>query len=259
MSFNNIFDAHAHYDDAKFDGDRFELIESLPSKGVCGIVNNSVDLETSKISISYAEKYDFMYAAVGYHPENLDNMPDDYLSRLAKLCEHKKVAAIGEIGLDYHYTKENKEIQKRCFITQLEIAKMLDLPVVVHDREAHFDTLEILKQSKVERVLLHCFSGSTEFMKQCCNLGYKIALGGVVTFKNAIEPKEVAREVDMKDLMLETDSPFLTPHPFRGMENSPKYIGFVAKEIAKIKNIPYDSIVFETSKNAKEFFNITEE
>ena len=134
---------------------------------------------------------------------------------------------------------------------------MLNLPVVIHDREAHFDTLEILKSAKVEKVLLHCFSGSVEFMKECTKLGYKIALGGVVTFKNAIEPKKVASEIDLKDLMLETDSPYLTPHPFRGQENSPKYIGFVAKEIAKLKNIPYDSVCMETSKNAREFFNLS--
>ena len=170
--------------------------------------------------------------------------------------ENKKVIGIGEIGLDYHYTKENIDIQKNCFISQIEIAKMLDLPMVIHDRDAHFDTLEILKKHNAKKVLLHCFSGSVEFMKECVKLGYKIAIGGVVTFKNAKVIKEVAKEIDLADLMLETDCPYLTPHPFRGMENSPKYIGFVAKEIASLKNLPYDSIVDITTKNAKEFFNI---
>ena len=133
---------------------------------------------------------------------------------------------------------------------------MLNLPIVVHDRDAHFDTLEILKSEKAQNVLLHCFSGSVEFMKECCSLGYKIALGGVVTFKNAKVAKDVALSVDINNLMLETDCPYLAPHPFRGMENAPKYIGFVAKEIAKIKNIPYETVEIQTTKNAKEFFNI---
>ena len=137
-------------------------------------------------------------------------------------------------------TKENKEIQKRVFNTQIEIAKALNLPIVVHDREAHNDVLEILKAHKVQKVLLHCYSGSVEFMKECKKLGYKIALGGVVTFKNAKEPKNVAMEVNIDNLMLETDCPYLAPHPFRGVENSPKYIGFVAKEIANLRNITYD-------------------
>lgn len=251
-----LIDTHAHinmFDDPK------RVIEESRKADVGIIIVPSASRDDFEPILDLCHENKNIYALLGIHPEDCGKFNDDIAKKIIELAKDKKVVGIGEIGLDYHYTKENKEIQKRCFITQLEIAKMLDLPVVVHDREAHFDTLEILKQSKVERVLLHCFSGSTEFMKQCCNLGYKIALGGVVTFKNAIEPKEVAREVDMKDLMLETDSPFLTPHPFRGMENSPKYIGFVAKEIAKIKNIPYDSIVFETSKNAKEFFNITEE
>lgn len=197
-----------------------------------------------------------VYATLGVHPEDCEKFSDKTAKKMIELAKDELVVGIGEIGLDYHYTKENKDVQKNCFINQIEIAHMLNLPIVVHDREAHFDTFEILKEQKAKKVLLHCFSGSVEFMRQCCNEGYKIALGGVVTFKNAIEPKNVATEVNLEDLMLETDCPYLTPHPFRGCENSPKYIGFVAKEIAKLKNIPYDSIVYETSKNAREFFNL---
>ena len=197
-----------------------------------------------------------MYATLGVHPEDCEKFNNDTAKKIMNLAQHKKVVGIGEIGLDYHYTKENKEIQKRVFVTQLEIAKSLDLPVVIHDREAHQDTIEILKESGLKKVLLHCYSGSVEFMRECTKLGYKIALGGVVTFKNAREPKEVAASVELDNLMLETDCPYLAPHPFRGQENSPKFIGFVAKEIANLRNMPYDSVVAQTSKNAKEFFNL---
>ena len=206
--------------------------------------------------LELAHSFDDVYALLGVHPEDCEKFNDNTAKKIIELAKDEKVVGIGEIGLDYHYTKENKDAQKNCFINQLEIARMLDLPVVIHDREAHRDTLDILKNSKVKKVLLHCFSGSTEFMRECCSEGYKIAIGGVVTFKNAKEIKEVALNIDMDDLMLETDCPYLTPHPFRGLENSPKYIGFVAKEIAKIKNITYDSVVNKTTQNAREFFNI---
>lgn len=251
-----LIDTHAHIN---MSDDPKKVIEEARKADVGIIIIPSASSDEFEPILKICHENDNIYALLGVHPEDCEKFSDDTAKKIIELAKDKKVVGIGEIGLDYHYTKENKEIQKRCFITQIEIAKMLDLPVVVHDREAHKDTFDILKETKVKRVLLHCFSGSTEFMKQCCNEGYKIALGGVVTFKNAIEPKEVAKAVDIKNLMLETDSPYLTPHPFRGMENSPKYIGFVAKEIAKLKNIPYDSIVFETSKNAKEFFNIVEE
>ncbi len=251
-----LIDTHAHIN---MSDDPKKVIEESRKADVGIIIIPSASSDEFEPILKICHENDNIYALLGVHPEDCEKFSDDTAKKIIELAKDKKVVGIGEIGLDYHYTKENKEIQKRCFITQIEIAKMLDLPVVVHDREAHKDTFDILKETKIKRVLLHCFSGSTEFMKQCCNEGYKIALGGVVTFKNAIEPKEVAKAVDIKNLMLETDSPYLTPHPFRGMENSPKYIGFVAKEIAKLKNIPYDSIVFETSKNAKEFFNIVEE
>lgn len=208
--------------------------------------------------LDLCHRFDNTYALLGVHPEDCEKFTDSTAKKIIELSKDEKVVGIGEIGLDYHYSKENKKAQKNCFISQLEIAKMLDLPVVIHDREAHGDTYDILQQSGVKKVLLHCFSGSVEFMKQCTSKGYKIAIGGVVTFKNALEIKEVAKEIDMDDLMLETDCPYLTPHPFRGQENSPKYIGFIAKEIAKIKNMPYDSICMKTSKNAREFFGINE-
>ena len=248
-----LIDTHAHINmlSAPDDG----IIEAR-SAGIDEIIIPAADYRDFEEIIKLCEKYEKTYALIGVHPEYADEFNDEIAKKIIEFAKHKKVVGIGEIGLDYHYTKENKEKQKRCFRTQIHIAKQLNLPVVVHDREAHFDTLEILKEEKVERALLHCFSGSPEFMFECTKLGYKIALGGVVTFKNAIVAKEVAQRIDMKDLMLETDCPYLTPHPFRGQENSPKYVGFIAKEIAKLRNITYDSVCIETSRNAREFFNL---
>ena len=248
-----LIDTHAHINMLK---NPDEGIIEARKAGVGEIIIPSASEDDFTNILEICHKYDKVYALLGVHPEDCEKFNDETARKIISLANDKKVVGIGEIGLDYHYTKENKDIQKHCFINQIEIAKMLNLPIVVHDRDAHFDTLEILKSEKVEKVLLHCFSGSSEFMLECTKLGYKIALGGVVTFKNAKTIKEVAYNVDLSDLMLETDCPYLAPHPFRGEENSPKYIGFVAKEIAKIKNIPYDSVVFQTTKNAREFFNL---
>jgi len=248
-----LIDTHAHI--YMLNNPEMGIIEARDS-GVDEIIIPSAAESEFESVLDLCHRFDKTYALLGVHPEDCENFSDATAKKIIELSHDEKVVGIGEIGLDYHYSKDNKEKQKNCFISQLEIAKMLNLPVVIHDREAHFDTFEILKSSGIKNVLLHCFSGSVEFMKQCSREGYKIALGGVVTFKNAIEPKEVAREVDIEDLMLETDCPYLTPHPFRGEENSPKYIGFVAKEIAKLKNITYDSVCIKTSENARKFFNL---
>ena len=233
-----------------------EAIKEAFDAGVERIIVPTASEEDFEPVLELCHKYENLYALLGVHPEDCEKFNDKTAKKMIELADDIKVVGIGEIGLDYHYSKENKDAQKNCFINQLEIAKMLNLPVAIHDRDAHGDTLEILKESKLENVLLHCFSGSVEFMKECINLGYKIALGGVVTFKNAKTVKEVAKEIDINNLMLETDCPYLAPHPFRGEENSPKYIGFIAKEIANLKNIPYDSVVFKTTENAKRFFKI---
>lgn len=250
-----LIDTHAHInmlEDPKL------AIKEAREAGVDEIIIPAASEDDFEDILKICGENDKVYATLGVHPEDCEKFNDETAKKIIELAKNPKVVGIGEIGLDYHFTKENKESQKRCFITQLEIAKMLDLPVVIHDREAHFDTLEILKQYNLKGVLLHCYSGSVEFMQQCCALGYKIALGGVVTFKNAVVAKEVAAAIDLDNLMLETDCPYLTPHPFRGQENSPKYIGFTAKEIAKIKNIPYDELAHITSRNARNFFNINE-
>jgi len=250
-----LIDTHAHIN--MLSNPEMGIIEAK-DVGVEKIVVPSSGLEDFEVVLSLSERFDGIYIAFGLHPENCNQFNDETAKKIIELSKKDKVVALGEIGLDYHYSKENKDEQKNVFINQLEIAKMLDLPVLIHDREAHFDTLEILSKYNMKKVLLHCFSGSVEFMKQCVDLGYKIAVGGVVTFKNAKEIKEVVKAIDINDLMLETDSPFLTPHPFRGEENSPKYLGFVAKAIADLKNMPYDEVVNITNKNAKDFFNIND-
>jgi len=248
-----LIDTHAHINMLK--NPEMGIIEAKDA-GVNAIIIPSASEDDFETILKLCERFENIYALLGVHPEECEKFNDDTAKKIIKLAENKKVIGIGEIGLDYYYTKENKEIQKKCFISQIEIAKMLNLPIVVHDRDAHLDTLEILKTHNVKKALLHCFSGSVEFMKECTKLGYKIAIGGVVTFKNAKAIKEVAKEINIKDLMLETDCPYLAPHPYRGQENSPKFIGFIAKEIANLKNIPYDSVVNKTSQNAREFFNL---
>ncbi len=251
-----LIDTHAHINMlSNIDSS----IEEARKAGVKEIIVPTATGDDFDCVIELTNKFDNMYALIGVHPEDCENFDDATAKRIIELYKNEKVVGIGEIGLDYHYTKENTKTQKDCFITQLEIAKILKAPIVIHDRDAHKDVFDILKDMKSENVLMHCFSGSVELMYQALDMGYKIAIGGVVTFKNAKTIKEVALKIPLESLMLETDCPYLTPHPFRGLENSPKYIGFVAKEIAKIKNIPYDSIVNITAKNAREFFNLKDD
>lgn len=251
---NNIFDAHAHYDDSWFDSDRDELLSNLKSKGVCGVVNASVDLETAKMALGFAEKYDYMYATVGFHPENLDNMPGDYLSQIAKLLEHKKAVALGEIGLDYHWDID-KALQHKVFKEQLILSKELDVPVVIHDREAHGDIMEYLRKYQ-PKGLLHCFSGSVEMLKEVLKLGLSVSLGGTVTFKNARVPVEVAQAVPLDKLLLETDAPYLSPVPFRGKRNDSSNILYTATRIAEIKGISIQQLLDITCENARRLYEI---
>lgn len=256
MSYNNIFDVHAHYDDEKFDEDRGELLASLPEMGVKAVVNASVDLATAKKAIEFSEKYPFMYAAVGVHPENLEGLTENYLDELASLYKNnKKVVAIGEIGLDYYWDIP-KEPQLKVFEEQLKLSLELDAPVVIHDREAHADTMRILKKYAPKKVLLHCYSGSKEMLKEVLKLGAFISLGGVVTFKNARVPVEVCEAVPLDRLLLETDCPYLSPVPFRGKRNSSEKIAFTAEKIAEIKGMDTQKLIDITTQNAEEFFSI---
>ncbi len=254
MHYKNIFDAHAHYDDKWFDEDRFQLLNNIQNKGVCKIVNNAVDLKIAKICIDYAEKYDFMYAAVGFHPENLDDVPEDYPEQLSKLCTHKKVVAIGETGLDYHWDTP-RDLQKRVFEEQIKLSLDLKMPLVVHDREAHGDTFDFLRKYK-PKALIHCFSGSVELMKEAVKLGMYISLGGAVTFKNARHSIEVARDIPIDRLLLETDAPYMAPVPFRGKRCDSSMILYTAEKIASVRQMSIQDVISKTCENAKCFYEI---
>ena len=253
-TFRNIFDAHAHYDDAWFDEDRDALMASLPDKGVCGVVNNAVDLASAARAIAFAEAYDYCYAAVGFHPENLENLPGDYLDRVAQLTKHPKVVAIGETGLDYHWDIE-KPLQQRVFEEQIQLSLELHMPIVVHDREAHGDVFDLLRIYK-PKALVHCFSGSVELMREAMRLGSYISLGGVVTFKNARHSVEVASEIPLDRLLLETDAPYLAPVPFRGKRCDSSLIIYAAEKIAALRGIEVQKLLDITAENARRFYNI---
>ena len=254
IQFDNIFDAHAHYDDGWFDEDREQVLLNLPQKGVCGVVNNAVDLKSAARAIGFAEKYPYFYAAVGFHPENLDDMPSDYLDRVAELTKHPKVVAIGETGLDYHWDIP-RELQKRIFEEQLQLSLDLDMPIVVHDREAHGDVFDLLRKYK-PKALVHCFSGSVELMREAVRLGSFISLGGVVTFKNARHSLEVAAEIPLDRLLLETDAPYMAPVPFRGKRCDSSMIVYAAEKIAALRGIGVQELLNVTAENAKRFYNI---
>ena len=254
-----IFDTHAHYDDEAFESDREELLNSMHEGGVLGIVNASADINSSLSSVKISEKYPYVFAAVGVHPENLDGLSEDYTEQIKKIAtEHKRVVAIGEIGLDYHFRLDNKEKQIEVFENQVKLANFLDLPVIVHDREAHKDTFDILKKYNPKGIV-HCFSGSVEMAKEIVKLGMKLGIGGVLTFKNAKTIVEVVKQIPLSHLVLETDAPYLAPVPFRGKRCNSSYIKFVAEKIAEIKNISAQEVYKETFKNALEVYNIKED
>ena len=250
-----IFDTHAHYNDKAFNEDRTNLLDSFSESGILGVINCGTDIESSKKSTELAEQYDFMYCAVGFHPEDINKADESYLTKIKELAKHEKCVAIGEIGLDYYWVKDNKEEQKRFFEEQLTLANELDLPVIIHSRDAHNDTLEILKKHKPKGVL-HCFSGSVEVMNEALKLGMYIGLGGAVTFKNARVPLEVAKSVPLERLLLETDCPYMTPVPFRGKRNQSTYISYVAEKIAEVKNLTKEEVLTAANNNAHKLFCI---
>lgn len=251
----NIFDSHAHYDDGWFDDDRDAVLSSLPEKGVCGIVNNSVDLDNAKTVIALAEQYDYLYAAVGFHPENLGNMPEDWKEQVAALTKHPKVVAVGETGLDYHWDIP-KPLQQRVFEEQLQLSLDLGMPIIVHDREAHGDVFDLLRKYR-PKALVHCFSGSVELMREAMRLGLYISLGGVVTFKNARHSVEVASEIPLDRLLLETDAPYMAPVPFRGKRCDSSMIVYAAEKIASLRGMTAQELLDITADNARQFYDIT--
>lgn len=253
-----FFDTHAHLDDEQFAADADEVISGLNNVGIGMYTNIGADIESSKKSIFFAEKYPFVYAAVGIHPEFAAQTSEKDIEEIARLAAHPKAVAIGEIGLDYYYGAEEKESQKKWFARQLELAMELNMPFVVHDREAHKDCMDILKKYDVRRTggIMHCFSGSAELAKEVISLGMVIALGGSLTFKNNVKTVRVAEEIPLEYIVLETDSPYLAPVPNRGKRNTPEYVKLVAEKIAEIKNIPLGEVERVTTENAKRVYGI---
>lgn len=239
-----IFDSHAHYDSEQFDIDRDELLGSvLPQKGVVAVINMAADYESLKKTVALCEKYDYIYGAVGIHPECANDLPDNWLSDVEALLSHPKIVAVGEIGLDYHWEDEcPREKQKEVLIAQLELAKKHDLPVVIHDREAHGDMMDILRKYKPKGVV-HCFSGSAELAQETVKLGMYIGLGGVVTFKNARHSVEVANTIPLDRLLTETDAPYMAPVPFRGKRCDSSMIPYDAAKIAEVRGITAQEVL----------------
>lgn len=252
---NNIFDSHAHYTDKAFNEDRKSLLDSLKESGVCGVINCGADLESSAFSVELSKEYGFIYAACGVHPEEIDGLPENYIDTLSNMLQNEKCVAVGEIGLDYYWRKDNKELQKKIFEEQILLSKKLNLPIIVHDREAHEDTLEILKKHKPKGVL-HCFSGSVETAKEILKLGMYIGLGGALTFKNARKAVEVAEMLPLDRLLLETDCPYMAPVPMRGKRNNSSYISYISEKVAEIKGMDPQAVLDITTENAKTLFNI---
>lgn len=254
-----LFDSHAHLNDESFDEDRDELIGSLKDKGVDLVVNPGADIDTSITAIELAKKYDFIYSAVGVHPHEVSKLDDTAIEILRKLAtENEKVVAIGEIGLDYYYDYSPREEQKEWFKKQIELANELKLPIIIHDRDAHGDTFEIIKNTKSPEIgcVLHCYSGNVELAREYVKMGCYISIPGTVTFKNNKKTREVVREISLERLFIETDSPYMSPEPHRGKRNNPSQVSFVADKIAQEKGISYEEVCRVTKENAKKFFNI---
>ena len=252
-----IFDSHAHYDDEAFNEDREKVILGLKDKGVIGVLNCGASIDGARMSVQLSNKYDFIYSAIGVHPEFSNIVDDSTIKELRDLSHNPKVRAIGEIGLDY-YNDDNpdREIQKCAFRQQMQLAQELKLPVVIHDRDAHKDTLDMLKEFPQVIGVVHCFSGSVEFARECLKLGYYIGFTGVITFKNAKKTADVAKIVPMDRLLVETDCPYMAPEPNRGKRNQSDYIKHIIEKIAEVKNKTIEEIEDATVFNVKKLLKI---
>ena len=250
------FDSHAHYDDERFDEDRYELIEKIHAEGVDYIVNAAADIPSCYTSLALAEKYPFVYCSIGVHPHDAKTLDDEKLEELKKLAQKNKVVAIGEIGLDYYYDASPREEQRKWFKAQLEMAKELNLPVIIHSREACQETFDIIMASGVKEGVIHCFSGSRELAKEYVKKGFYIGIGGSLTFKNARKAVEVVEAIGLENILIETDAPYMTPVPHRGKRNDSSYLEHVVAKIAEIKGITVDEVGEKTCENAKKLFRI---
>ncbi|WP_282142419.1 TatD family hydrolase [Cytobacillus oceanisediminis] len=253
-----FFDTHAHLNAEQYNEDLQEVIDRALDEGISNIVVVGFDRPTIEKAMELTEKYDFIYASVGWHPVDAIDMTEDDLQWIEELSSHPKVVALGEMGLDYYWDKSPKDIQQEVFRKQIRLAKKVKLPIVIHNRDATADIVEILKEEGAGEVggIMHCFSGSPEIAKECVDMNFFISLGGPVTFKNAKKPKEVADVIPLEKLLIETDCPYLTPHPFRGKRNEPSYVKLVAEQIAQIKGLSVEEVAQATTENAKKLFGI---
>ncbi|MBQ6907721.1 MAG: TatD family hydrolase [Clostridia bacterium] len=253
-----LFDSHAHYNDSQFDGDRFEILDAMEKNGIGYIVNAADSMESIEKILPLAEKYRFIYAAVGVHPEECENLTEADIEKLKEFAKHKKVCAIGEIGLDYHYDDVERTIQQKWFDRQLSLAEDVNLPVIIHDREAHADCIEIIKKHDIKRIggVLHCYSGSPEMAKELLPTGIYFGVGGTLTFKNAKKVRLSAEAIPIDRILLETDCPYLAPEQVRGKRNSSLFMHYVAEKLAEIKGISVSEVEKITTENAKRLYRI---
>lgn len=253
-----IFESHAHYDDKAFDEDREALLAGLYQNGIGYVINVGASIETTKNTVALTERYPFIYGAAGVHPSETGELDEEKFAWLREQCARPKIIAVGEIGLDYYWDEPDREIQKKWFNRQLELAKEVKLPVIIHSRDAAKDTLDLMKAAHAEEIggVIHCFSYSREMAGEYLDMGYYIGIGGVVTFQNAKKLKEAVEYIPMEKILLETDSPYLAPTPHRGKRNSSLNLPLVAEAIAAIKGISYEEVVQITEKNSKELFHV---
>jgi TatD DNase family protein len=247
-----IIDTHAHLDSPVFDEDREEVIRRAIDAGIGKIVNIGFNRDTIPTTIALAEKHDMIYAAVGWHPQDAIHMQSEDLDWIEELCRHRKVVAIGEIGLDYYWDTSPKDVQHTVFREQIRLARRINKPIIIHNRDAHQDVVRILREEKASDIggIMHCYSGSWEIARECLDMNFYISFGGPVTFKNAVQPKEVLARVPIDRLLLETDSPYLAPHPFRGKRNESSHVKLVAEAAAQIKQVNINEIISVTTNNA---------
>ncbi|GED72062.1 hydrolase TatD [Brevibacillus reuszeri] len=254
-----LFETHAHLNAKEFDEDREEVIARARENGVSTIVNIGFNAETIPTCMELAEAHDFIYAVIGWHPQDAKDMTDEHLEWIEELSRHPKVVGLGEMGLDYYWDTSPKDVQAEVFRKQIRLARKLDMPIIIHNRDAHQDVLTILKEEKAADVggIMHCFSGSWETAKLALDMNFYISFGGPLTFKNAKQPKEVAAKVPLGKLLIETDCPYLTPHPFRGKRNESGYVRYVCEEMANIRGLSYEEMAQITSDNAKRLFRLS--
>lgn len=252
-----LFDTHAHYDDERFDGDREALLAGMPEKNVGLIVNPGCDISSSRTAVALAESFGFVYAAVGIHPENCGDFEPGMIDRLRQMAKNPRVVAIGEIGLDYYWAENPpRGLQQEVLRRQLRLAEELGLPVIIHDRDAHGDTLDIVREFPRVRGVFHCFAGSAEMARELIKMGWMLSFNGAVTFKNAKKAPEVIAAVPLEKLMIETDAPYLTPVPHRGERNDSSYVRLVAEKIAQIKGLTPEEVEKATWENGRRFFGV---